>query len=169
MLLEPASASSGIPGLIAFLNGVVPSGGKSHIGGHETSFISWQTGLSKLVGMICSIPSGLCVGPEGPIIHISALLGHWSTRLCQYLEHHLCPRYYFTAQTSEARDFLATGAACGTRACICAMRLRHACAACGAQSPDTRAAPTDICISRRWACLPRGRSGLPALLGGCLH
>jgi H+/Cl- antiporter ClcA len=130
VLLEPASASSGIPGLIAFLNGVVPSGGKSHIGGHETSFISWQTGLSKLVGMICSIPSGLCVGPEGPIIHISALLGHWSTRLCQYLEHHLCPRYYFTAQTSEARDFLATGAACGTRACVCAMRLRHASAPC---------------------------------------
>ena len=30
---------------------------------------------AKWLGMLCSIPSGLCIGPEGPIIHISALLG----------------------------------------------------------------------------------------------
>jgi chloride channel 7 len=113
VLLEPACASSGIPGLIAFLNGVMPQGGKSPLLGHDTSFISYQTMVAKLVGMVCSIPSGLCVGPEGPIIHISALLGHWTTRLVQYCEHRLLPRYYFTANASEARDFLATGAACG--------------------------------------------------------
>jgi hypothetical protein len=28
VLIEPAAASSGIPGLIAYLNGVKPSGGK---------------------------------------------------------------------------------------------------------------------------------------------
>ena len=33
--------------------------------------------------------------------------------MAQYIEHRVCPTYYFTANTSEARDFLATGAACG--------------------------------------------------------
>jgi hypothetical protein len=113
VLIEPASASSGIPGLVAFLNGVMPKGGKSPITGKETSFISWQTMLSKLIGMLCSIPSGLAIGPEGPIIHICALMGHWVTVLCQRVEQRLFPGYYFTTDSTETRDFLATGAACG--------------------------------------------------------
>lgn len=113
VLYEPAAASSGIPGLIAFLNGVMPRGGKSLLTGKETSFISKQTMFAKWIGMICSIPSGLCVGPEGPIIHICALVGHWTSRLMQYIEHRVWKSYYFTADTHEARDFLATGAACG--------------------------------------------------------
>lgn len=113
VLIEPAAASSGIPGLVAFLNGVMPKGGKSPLTGNETSFISWQTMLSKLVGMICSIPSGLAIGPEGPIIHICALLAHWVTVLLQRLEHKLLPGYYFSTDSTETRDFLATGAACG--------------------------------------------------------
>lgn len=113
VLYEPAAASSGIPGLIAFLNGVMPRGGKSLLTGRETSFISKETMFAKWIGMICSIPSGLCVGPEGPIIHICALVGHWVSRLMQHVEHHCVKSYYFTAKKHEARDFLATGAACG--------------------------------------------------------
>ena len=113
VLIEPAAASSGIPGLVAFLNGVIPKGGKSPITGSETSFLSWQTMLSKLVGMLCSIPSGLAIGPEGPIIHICALMGHWVTVVCQRVEQRLLPGYYFTTDSTETRDFLATGAACG--------------------------------------------------------
>jgi len=33
VLIEPAAASSGIPGLIAYLNGVEPKGGKSPLTG----------------------------------------------------------------------------------------------------------------------------------------
>ena len=61
--------------LISFLNGVEPLGGKSPITGKKTSFTSLKTMGAKWLGMLCSIPSGLCIGPEGPIIHISALLG----------------------------------------------------------------------------------------------
>ena len=57
---QPACASSGIPGLIAYLNGVKPLGGVSHITGKMTSFVSVKTMLCKLVGMLASIPSGLC-------------------------------------------------------------------------------------------------------------
>jgi chloride channel 7 len=113
VLIEPAAASSGIPGLIAFLNGVQPKGGHSPLTGKETSFVSWQTMLAKTLGMIASVPSGLCIGPEGPIIHISALVAHWTCVGIQQLEQWAFPGHRFTARASEARDFLATGAACG--------------------------------------------------------
>ena len=114
VLWQPAAASSGIPGLIAFLNGVLPIGGKSPLTQKMTGFLSFETLCAKTVGMILSIPSGLCLGPEGPIIHISALLGHHTTRGVQRLSHSVLPeRFHFTAAPGESRDFLATGAAVG--------------------------------------------------------
>ena len=113
VLIEPAAASSGIPGLIAYLNGVDPKGGKSPLTGKDTKFTSWETMLAKTIGMICSVPSGLCIGPEGPIIHISALLAHWIVIVFQAIEQKIFTNHRFTARVSEARDFLATGAACG--------------------------------------------------------
>jgi chloride channel 7 len=114
VLWQPAAASSGIPALIAYLNGVLPLGGKSTLTGKATGFRSGKTLAAKSIGMILSIPSGLCLGPEGPIIHISALLGHHITRLVQTASHSLLPeRFQFTVKPGEGRDFLATGAACG--------------------------------------------------------
>ncbi len=116
VLVEPAAASSGIPGLLAYLNGVTPKAGKSFITGKDTDFLSYQTMFSKLVGMIFSIPSGLCIGPEGPIIHISALLARWIGKIMHEIEHKLFPDYAFRTKKSEARDFLATGGGCGIAA-----------------------------------------------------
>jgi chloride channel 7 len=113
VVLEPAAASSGIPGLIAYLNGVDPKGGKSPVTQKETSFTSLKTMAAKLIGMIASIPSGLCIGPEGPIIHISALFAMYTAKIVQYAESKLFPSHSYHASTSETRDFLATGAACG--------------------------------------------------------
>ena len=69
--------------------------------------------LAKTIGMICSVPSGIAIGPEGPIIHISALIAHWTSIVTQEIEVRLMPAHGFTARNSEERDFLATGAACG--------------------------------------------------------
>ena len=114
VLWQPAAASSGIPALIAYLNGVLPLGGKSTLTGKTTSFRSLETMFAKTVGMILSIPSGLCLGPEGPIIHISALLGHHTCRFVQAASHRILPpQLQFTVKQGEGRDFLATGAACG--------------------------------------------------------
>ena len=113
VLIEPAAASSGIPGLIAYLNGVDPHGGKSPVTQKDTSFTSLKTMLAKLVGMVASIPSGLCIGPEGPIIHISALFAMYTAKAVQYVEHKFFNSHSYHASKSERRDFLATGAACG--------------------------------------------------------
>ena len=69
--------------------------------------------LGKMIGMMASIPSGLCIGPEGPIIHISALLAYWAAHGVQYLENLVFPLHKFELKKHEVRDFLATGAACG--------------------------------------------------------
>jgi len=116
VLVEPAAASSGIPGLLAYLNGVTPKAGKSFVTGKTTDFLSYQTMFAKLVGMIFSIPSGLCIGPEGPIIHVSALLARWTGKVMHEVEHKLFPDYAFKTKKSEARDFLATGGGCGIAA-----------------------------------------------------
>ena len=114
VLWQPAAASSGIPGLIAYLNGAVPIGGKSPLTGKMTGFLSFETLFAKTLGMILSIPSGLCLGPEGPIIHIGALFAHHTTHFFQTLSHKLLPdNLNFSVKGGERRDFLATGAAVG--------------------------------------------------------
>ena len=113
VLIQPAAASSGIPGLISFLNGVMPPGGTSPVTRKVTSFVSVQTMVAKFLGMLASIPSGLCIGPEGPIIHISALLAYWVTRSVHALESKLMGKEFDNDTEHERRDFLATGAACG--------------------------------------------------------
>ena len=90
-----------------------PSGGKSPITKKETSFVSLKTMGAKFLGMLCSIPSGLCIGPEGPIIHISALLGYWVTKMVHHLESIVYGKSFDHETEDEKRDFLATGAACG--------------------------------------------------------
>lgn len=114
VMWQPAAVSSGIPGLIAFLNGVMPVGGKSPLTHQKTGFLSFSTLVAKTLGMILSIPSGLCLGPEGPIIHISALIAHHTTTAVQRLSQRvLNERFHFTVKPGEGRDFLATGAAVG--------------------------------------------------------
>ena len=114
VLWQPAAASSGITGLIAYMNGVMPLGGKSAITGKMTDYRASQTLLAKVVGMTLSVPSGLAIGPEGPIIHISAMLGHCTVQCVQSLSRKCLPkRFHFSIRPGEDRDFLATGAACG--------------------------------------------------------
>ncbi len=114
VLWQPAAASSGITGLIAYMNGVMPLGGKSTITGKMTDYQASQTLFAKIIGMTLSVPSGLAIGPEGPIIHISAMLGHCTVQCIQSLSRKCLPkRFHFSLRPGEDRDFMATGAACG--------------------------------------------------------
>lgn len=64
----PKAIGSGIPEVKAYLNGVrVPS------------FADTSTFLTKIVGTILSVSSGLVVGPEGPLVHIGAIVGRGLT------------------------------------------------------------------------------------------
>lgn len=74
---QPSSISSGIPGVIAFLNGV----------DLEESLFSFGVLVAKVVGVICACGSSLAVGPEGPMIHIGAAIG---VLVCNCLEQIKC-------------------------------------------------------------------------------
>ena len=60
----PGAAGSGIAELIGYLNGV-----------NYPKFIGISTLLTKVIGVCLSVSARLCIGKEGPLAHIGALLG----------------------------------------------------------------------------------------------
>ena len=61
VFVEPAAASSGIPEVIAFLNGTF-----------QRRILNIRTFCVKFVSSTLAVASGLPVGPEGPMIHMGA-------------------------------------------------------------------------------------------------
>jgi len=67
--VAPNSAGSGIPEVKAYLNGCrIPN------------VFNMSNFLVKTLGTILSVSSGLCVGPEGPLVHLGAMIGAALTR-----------------------------------------------------------------------------------------
>ena len=64
ILFQPAAASSGIPEVIAYLNGT-----------HQRKIFNVRTLLVKFTSCFLAVGSGLPVGPEGPMIHMGAMIG----------------------------------------------------------------------------------------------
>ena len=67
---------------------VLHQGWKIFITGKDTDFLSYQTMGAKLVARIFRFHQD-SIGPEGPIIHISALLARWVGKALQEVEHML--------------------------------------------------------------------------------
>lgn len=63
--VSPEAASSGIPGIIAYINGT-----------NLSSHVSIPTAAVTAAGVVCSVASGLACGPEGPVIHLGACIGN---------------------------------------------------------------------------------------------
>lgn len=106
---EPPSASLPQPLLIAYLNGC-----KLH------KFTSVRVLAAKFVATTLACASGLCCGPEGPIIHMGACIGKQALRVLYHLEH-APPRAVFSALGNLDRDedkgvFAAIGAGAGVAA-----------------------------------------------------
>lgn len=70
IFLAPEAIGSGIPEVTAYLNGV-----------RVKRFSSLRLFLVKIVGTILSVSSGLVIGPEGPLVHIGAILGASCTKI----------------------------------------------------------------------------------------
>ena len=70
IFLAPEAIGSGIPEVKAYLNGV-----------RVKRFSSSRLFFVKIVGTILSVSSGLVVGPEGPLVHIGAILGASCTKI----------------------------------------------------------------------------------------
>ncbi|PRP81169.1 Chloride Channel (ClC) Family [Planoprotostelium fungivorum] len=65
LLIAPAAAGSGIPGLKCVVNGV-----------RLENFLSWRALFVKMFGLVFSLGSGLIVGKEGPFVHLCVILGN---------------------------------------------------------------------------------------------
>ena len=69
LVWAPLAVGSGIPEVKAYLNGVcVPR------------FAKVNVFLAKIFATIMSVTSGLIVGPEGPLVHIGAIIGQGITK-----------------------------------------------------------------------------------------
>jgi hypothetical protein len=63
LYIAPAAAGSGIPDVVAYLNGVdVPA------------VLLFRTLVAKILGSLGSVGAGLAVGKEGPFVHIGACI-----------------------------------------------------------------------------------------------
>jgi len=60
----PYAAGSGVPEVMGMLNGV-NGGGAVYV----------STLITKAVGVVCAVLANLCVGKEGPLVHIGAICG----------------------------------------------------------------------------------------------
>ena len=69
VVLVPHARGSGLPQLIAYLNGVKLS-----------KFTSLEVMMAKFVGITFAMAGGFFCGPEGPIIHIGACVGKLALR-----------------------------------------------------------------------------------------
>ncbi|KAJ1926850.1 hypothetical protein IWQ60_003436 [Tieghemiomyces parasiticus] len=65
----PYASRSGIPEIKAILGGTRLPG-----------FLGFRTLVVKVLGTILAVASGLCVGKEGPLVHIASCCGHVMTR-----------------------------------------------------------------------------------------
>ncbi|GFR49429.1 hypothetical protein Agub_g11486 [Astrephomene gubernaculifera] len=72
----PASAGGGVTLVMAYLNG-----------NHVPNLLRFSTLISKFVGTVCAVSSGLPMGPEGPMVHIGACVASVITYMeCKCLD-----------------------------------------------------------------------------------
>jgi|MDSY01.2.fsa_nt_gb chloride channel 7 len=113
----PSAVGSGIPEVIAYLNGV-----------KIEEVFSIEVYATKLFGTVLCYSSGLMIGPEGPLVHLGACVGSLLTAGNTRLEigpfpwdRHRQPRFVFQIKSLwlslcndlDRRDFITMGAAAG--------------------------------------------------------
>ncbi|KAL0485737.1 12 TM domain-containing transmembrane protein, partial [Acrasis kona] len=105
IFLWPEAAGSGLPEVKSYLNGVrVPKA------------LNIFTMITKFISVICSVSASLAVGPEGPMIHIGALIGggfaEWKSRTFGFA----LPLMQNFRNSRDRRDFILSGSAAGIAA-----------------------------------------------------
>jgi chloride channel 7 len=98
VFIAPGAASGGTPELMGYLNGI-----------NYPDFIGVATLLVKIFGLALAVSSGLCIGKEGPLAHIGAILGHCVI----YIP---LPFLKYFRNDVDKREFAAAGAAAGVAA-----------------------------------------------------
>lgn len=104
---QPPAAGSGIPEIIAFLNGI-----------NLNNVVSIQVLVAKVFGMCFSVAAGLPLGKEGPMIHAGAIIGALLSQgySCSLGYDRSWKRFQDLRNDINKRDFVTYGAAAGISA-----------------------------------------------------
>ena len=94
----PGANGSGVAELIGYLNGI-----------NYPNVISFETFVTKVLGVVLAVVGGLCVGKEGPLAHIGANIG----AVVAYLP---LPRFAWFQNDTYKRNFIAAGTSAGVSA-----------------------------------------------------
>ena len=93
--VAPATAGSGVAETMGILNGV-----------NYPDFINLKCLMVKFFGVMFAVSAGLCVGKEGPLVHMGAIVGcampYLPLKFTRYFQN-----------DSEKRKLMAVGIACG--------------------------------------------------------
>eukprot|EP00117_Sycon_ciliatum_P020983 scpid66345/ scgid0160/ Chloride channel protein D len=102
VVFRPAAAGSGIPELIGFLNGT-----------SVAAIFNVKTMVVKFVSCAFSVGSGLPVGPEGPMIHLGALVGAGLSQFQSRTLGFSTPYFTRFRNSEDRRNFISAGAGAG--------------------------------------------------------
>lgn len=94
----PYAAGSGVPEVMGMLNGV-NGGGATHV----------ASLITKAVGVVCAVLGNLCVGKEGPMVHIGSICGF----LIPYIPFDIFAPF---RNDHDKRTFMAAGCSAGVAA-----------------------------------------------------
>ena len=107
--VQPIARGGGIAEIKAFLNGV-----------NIPQLFQLRTLFIKLIAVICAVGGGLCVGQEGPMIHIGACVA-WNMSQMKFSKIPKVSRAFRKFQNDkDKRDFVTSGASMGVSAAFSA-------------------------------------------------
>ncbi|KPI85228.1 putative chloride channel protein [Leptomonas seymouri] len=102
-LVMPSAAGSGIPDVMAYLNGVM-----------FPRIFNIRNLVVKTLSCILAVSAGLPVGTEGPMIHMGSLIGAGlPTGRSRSLQCSATSMFDIFRNPRDQRDFISAGAACG--------------------------------------------------------
>jgi chloride channel 7 len=102
---HPPAAGSGIPEVIAFLNGsMLPQ------------VFNVKTLVTKVLSCAAAVGAGLPVGPEGPMIHMGAMIGAGLSQMRSSTLGFSLPFFTRFRNAKDRRDFISAGAGAGVSA-----------------------------------------------------
>ncbi len=100
--IAPEAAASGVPEVMAYLNGCL-----------IRRVFNIKTLIVKFVSCVLAVASGLPVGPEGPMIHLGAILGAGISQGESTTFGFAFPIFPSLRNSKDKRDFITAGVAAG--------------------------------------------------------
>ena len=100
--IAPQAAASGVPEVMAYLNGCL-----------MRKVFNIRTLLVKFASCVLAVASGLPVGPEGPMIHLGAILGAGISQGESTTLGFAFPIFPSLRNSKDKRDFITAGVAAG--------------------------------------------------------